>query len=366
MRAPETTHPTLARQERVRTLLEERKLQYLVVSNLTNVFYLTGFRGSAGVVLIGRDEGVLLVDPRYTLQAREQAEGLEVREERGKLFRACGRWLARRRAREVGFDDWNLTYAAWRELGEAAGRRCRLRPCGGMIEEFRMVKDPTEIGLIRAAAQLTSRVFEDVRELIRPGASEADLAAEIDYRLRRQGAEGVAFETIVASGPRSAFPHARASANLLKKNEFAIFDMGAIMGGYAADMTRTIYLGTPSRRARRVYDAVLEAQQQAMAAIKVGERAERIDSVARAVLARRGLDQYFRHSTGHGLGLDIHERPRLGRGEKQRLKAGCVLTVEPGVYLEGFGGVRIEDTVLVGAQGAEVLTSASKQDWMIC
>jgi Xaa-Pro aminopeptidase len=332
---------------------------------MPNVFYLTGFRGSAGMVLFGDGEAVLFVDPRYTLQARDQARGVEVREAKQRLLEAAGGWLKKGSAKEVGCDDGNLTYAAWRALQEVVGRRCRLRATGGLVEGLRMVKDPYELGLIRRAASLTSEVFEEVRSLAKPGASEADLAAEIEYRLKRKGAEAVAFESIVASGPRSALPHARASSKLLKKNEFVIFDLGAIISGYAADMTRTLYLGRPDSRARRIYEAVLDAEKAGIKAARAGTRAGAVDATVRRLLARRQMDEYFTHSTGHGVGLEVHEKPRLGRGETQRLDPGFVVTVEPGVYLEGYGGVRVEDTVAIGKLGPEVLTYSPKEDWII-
>jgi Xaa-Pro aminopeptidase len=228
-----------------------------------------------------------------------------------------------------------------------------------------MVKDKAEIAQIREAARVTSLVFEGVKRMVEPGVAEADLAAEIDHRFRQHGGEGAAFATIVASGPRSAFPHARSSAKLLKKNELVIFDLGAIISGYAADMTRTVYLGKPDPRTRRMYEAVLSAQRLAIDAVKPGHSAGKVDSAARRALASRGLSRFFTHSTGHGLGLEIHEKPRLGRGVQQRLVAGNVVTIEPGVYQEGFGGVRIEDTVLVQDGGAEILTAAPKEDWII-
>jgi Xaa-Pro aminopeptidase len=183
--------------------------------------------------------------------------------------------------------------------------------------------------------------------------------------MKRKGAEGVAFESIVASGPRSALPHALPSSKLLKKNEFVIFDLGAIISGYAADMTRTIYLGRPDARARRIYQAVLEAEKKGVLAAEPGTQAGAVDATVRRVLARRRLSEYFTHSTGHGVGLEIHERPRIARRETQRLRPGFVVTVEPGVYLEGHGGVRIEDTVAIGVHGPEVLTSSPKEDWII-
>ena len=365
MRAPRNEAPISARQARLRSILHAKKLNYLLITHMPNVAYLTGFRGSAGMVVLGAQHAVLFVDPRYTLQAGEQARGVEVREAKQRLLEAAGAWLKKHRARELGFDDANMTCAAWKVLHEAVGGRCRLRSAGGLVEDLRMVKDDIELSLIRQAAILTSEVFEEVRGLAQPGVSEADLASEIEYRLKRKGAEGVAFESIVASGPRSALPHARVSSKLLKKDEFVIFDLGAIISGYAADMTRTIYLGKPDARARRIYQAVLKAEEKGVLAARPGSEAGAVDATVRRALSRHRLSEYFTHSTGQGVGLEIHEKPRIARGETQRLRSGFVVTVEPGVYLEGFGGVRVEDTVAIGDDGPEVLTLSPKDDWII-
>jgi Xaa-Pro aminopeptidase len=212
---------------------------------------------------------------------------------------------------------------------------------------------------------VTAEVFSDLLPQIRPGLIEQDLAAEIEFRMRKKGAEGAAFETIVASGPRSAYPHARPSAKALQECELVIFDLGAILNGYAADMTRTVFLGEPTRRVRSLYSAVLKSQEGAIRSIHDSTPTGEIDSVARRILAKQRLGKYFTHSTGHGVGLEIHEKPRLGKGETTCLKSGSVVTVEPGIYMEGFGGLRIEDTVLVGSEGPEILTPASKEHWVI-
>jgi Xaa-Pro aminopeptidase len=212
---------------------------------------------------------------------------------------------------------------------------------------------------------VTAEVFTELLPQIRPGLVEQDLAAEIEFRMRKKGAEGAAFETIVASGPRSAYPHARPSSKALQECELVIFDLGAILSGYAADMTRTVYLGEPTRRVRSLYSAVLKSQEGAIRSVQDSTPTGEVDSAARRILAKHGLVRYFTHSTGHGVGLEIHERPRLGKGETTCLRSGSVVTVEPGVYLEGFGGIRIEDTVLVGPDGPEVLTPASKECWVI-
>ena len=354
----------LSRQRRLRDLMATQRLDFLLVSNPKNIFYLTGFRGSAGIALLGLDRAVLFVDPRYTLQAQEQSAGVDVHEARRPLLSVAGQWLARRRARNVGYDDVHLTCSGFNEIQRCVPR-VTLKSSGGFVEGLRLVKDSYEIDCIRQAGRITAGVYSDIRGTLRPGLRESDLAAEIEYRMRLRGAEGAAFETIVASGERSAWPHARASPKLLKKDELVIFDLGAILHGYAADMTRTVFLGRPPQRIRRLYAAVLGAQEQAVKVVRLAVAGGRVDLAARRALAGRGLERYFTHSTGHGVGLDIHERPRLARKEATLLEAGCVVTVEPGVYIEGLGGVRIEDTVLVTEAGGEILTPVSKDDWII-
>jgi Xaa-Pro aminopeptidase len=361
-----SSHPYQDRQSKVRARLEQKNLPLLLVTNPRNIFYLTGFRGSSGVAALGSSEAVLWVDPRYTLQARSEARNVEVIEERGSLPKAIGRWLRKKRFKRVGFEDAQVTYNEYRVLENDSRGKIRFEPASGIVEGIRFVKDLGEIAQIRAACQVTVEAFAEVLPLIRPGVREADLAAEIEFRMRRKGAEGPAFDTIVASGDRGALPHARASGKLLGKSELVIFDLGAILNGYAADMTRTFYLGVqPGRRIKSLYKAVLEAQQRAVEGIRDGVEGGEVDAAARAVLSRRGLANYFTHSTGHGVGLDIHEKPRLGRNDKTRLQVGCVVTAEPGVYIEGLGGIRLEDTVLVGPNGPEVLTSAPMDGWII-
>ncbi len=363
--SPSTSDPHAARQERLRALLSRQRLDGLLVSGLANIAYLTGFRGSAGLALFARERGILWVDPRYTLQAQEQARGVEVIEERRGLLKAAAHWLRGTKTRHLGFEAAHLTCEEFERLRRESRGGVRLCPAGELVEELRVAKDAGEIEKIRAAARLTSAVFDKLLKRVRPGARECDLAAEIEYQMRKMGAEGAAFETIVASGPRSAFPHARASSKSLQENELVIFDLGAILSGYAADMTRTIFLGSPNRAVRRLYTAVKEAQRRAVAAAQVGARTGEVDAAARSSLRRQRLARYFTHSTGHGVGLEIHERPRLARGEKTRLAAGSAITAEPGIYIPGLGGIRIEDTVLVTPEGPEILTPASKEHWIL-
>jgi Xaa-Pro aminopeptidase len=355
----------LARQERLRALLEARHIPLIIVTNLINIRYLTGFVGSAGTALFGPLQGLLWVDPRYTLQAREQAHGVEVVEEKIGGLRGAAKWLAKYSVREIAFEASHLTCANFELLRTQAGRTLALKPAGDVIEDLRVVKDRGEIEAIRSAGKVTAEVFSDVLSMIKPGVEERDLASEVDYRMRKKGAEGAAFETIVASGSRGAYPHARPSSKPLQESDLVILDFGAILRGYAADMTRTLFLGEPNRRVRSLYSSVLMAQRGAVKSVQDGIKAGDVDSVARSILAKRGLAGYFTHSTGHGVGLEIHERPRVARGENTRLRGGSVLTVEPGVYIEGLGGVRLEDTVLVGPDGPEILTPASLESWVL-
>jgi Xaa-Pro aminopeptidase len=226
---------------------------------------------------------------------------------------------------------------------------------------MRMVKSDAEIDLIRKSVLLNAKAFERTMKRIKSTMTESDLAAEIDHQMRKLGAEGPAFESIVAAGPRSALPHARPSAERLGTNRILLLDTGAVRSGYCSDMTRVVHLGSPVRRSKELYKAVLEAQLAAIDAVRAGVKAGAVDRAARRVLRAHGLDRAFIHSTGHGLGLEIHEGPRIGKRDETRLRPGMAVTIEPGVYLDGFGGIRIEDTVVVTNSGCDVLTPVSKE-----
>jgi len=246
--------------------MEELGSPLLLVTSLANICYVTGFRGTAGAAVVGDSEIILWVDPRYFIQAREQAEGVKVIESRHGILNAVAAWFRKRHVRRVGYEAAHLTCADFERLVKESGPRVKFSAAGNLIEELRLVKDEEEIERIREAGHITAGVFEQVIRRVRPGIREADLAAEIDYRMRKMGAEGAAFTTIVASGPRGALPHARASRKLFAKDELVILDLGAILSGYAADMTRTVCLGKPGRRIRRLYNAVAGAQQRALEA----------------------------------------------------------------------------------------------------
>jgi Xaa-Pro aminopeptidase len=234
-------------------------------------------------------------------------------------------------------------------------------PTDGIVESLRLVKDADEVQAIRRAVELTSEVFSEFIGEIKPGRSERELAAELEYRLRRAGAEKIAFDTIIASGARSALPHGIASNKRIGYNEFVVLDFGAIVEGYSSDMTRTVYMGTPDAQAKQIYNIVLEAQLNCEHKMRAGMKAEEVDDLTRAWITERGYGEYYWHSTGHGIGLEVHEAPRVGKNSDSVVPAGAVITVEPGIYLPDWGGVRIEDVVVVGPHGSEVLTPSPKE-----
>jgi Xaa-Pro aminopeptidase len=340
--------------------LAGRKLDALLVSSAANIRYLTGFTGSSGLVLLGQNSTVLFTDPRYGIQASEEAS-CAVRVWRGSPYDALAKWLRGKGIRRLGVEKKHLSHDSFLSLKEQTPSGLRLAPVAGLVEDLRMVKSPEEIDLIRRAVRLNSEAYEGVIQRARPGISELDLAAELEYRMRRLGAEKPAFETIVASGRRSALPHASPTSKLLGHNELLLVDMGATRDGYSSDMTRVAFFGRPGARVRKLHRAVLEALEAAKAAVREGVAAETVDGAARRVLKALGLNRAFVHACGHGLGLEIHEAPRLGRRNKARLKVGMAVTLEPGVYLQEFGGIRIEDTVVVTRSGCEVLTPTSKE-----
>ena len=357
MRSP--THTD--RLNQVRRTLDSSRCGALLVTHLPNVFYLCGFTGSNAALLVFPDRVHLFTDGRYTVQARQEASVARVHIGRQAPAMEAVRLILRRsrtRPLRLGYDPVHLSHAEWTRLSTALGRAVRWKPLVGLVEGLREIKSDEELAVMRQAAKLGSEVMEEVISLVKPGVSELDLAAEADYRMRRKGASGPSFDTIVASGPRSALPHARPTDKCVRKNELVVLDLGAILRHYCSDLTRTVYVGRAPARVRRWYQAVLDAKQAALQVLKAGQTAGAVDRAARKVLERRGLGRFFTHSTGHGLGTEVHEGPRLGRGQEQEIRVGNVVTLEPGIYIEGVGGIRIEDDVAVHASGPEVLTSA--------
>ena len=350
----------LKRRKALLVEMASRKLDCLLVTHPANWYYLTGFTGESGALVVSREGTTLVTDGRFTVQAQEETRGVKIELQKGALFAATGDYLKKGGRTRVGYDANQLTVTQLKSLRKAVGHKWRGVEASGLVERLRMRKDPQELSAMRKAAILAGEVLEGVLKLMKPGVRENEIAAEIEYQMKKRGASGASFETIVASGARGALPHARPTAKKLRKNELVVLDLGAILGHYCSDMTRTVHLGRASERAREWYRSVQAAQQAAVAAVRVGVSCGEVDSVAREVLKKNGLEQYFVHSTGHGLGLEVHEEPRVARGQTIRLEAGNVITIEPGIYLEGVGGIRIEDDVVVRAGQSEVLTRVTR------
>lgn len=338
--------------------LAEHRCDAALVTRLPNVRYLTGFTGSNGILFLSARAAVLFTDPRYDLQAHEECD-CRVRVVRGSTWEGVWKHIAGR-CRRLAMEAEHVSHDTWAETQRRLGRSAKLVAVRGLVERLRRVKSAEEAEAIRASARVCGQAFAEAAATLKPEMSERDAAAEIEYRMKRLGADGPAFETIVAAGPRAALPHARPGEAKLGAGPVLV-DMGASVAGWMSDMTRMVHLGRPSRSFLRLYSAVREAQQAALAEVRAGVPARKVDAAARRVLKARGLAAFFTHSTGHGVGLEIHEAPRLGAKSDDVLEAGMVVTVEPGVYLAGTAGVRIEDTVLVTESGAEILTAVGKE-----
>jgi Xaa-Pro aminopeptidase len=335
----------------------------MLITHLPDVRYLCGFTGSNAVLVLMGGRATLFTDGRYTIQARAEATGTKVVITKKAAVIAACEWMESAGVKRCGFDSAHMTVASLETMRKAVSakvRRGMFVAVGPIVAGLREVKDADEINLVRTAALVGCDLFDGMLTYLEAGLTETEVAATLEYAARLAGAEGMSFDTIVASGERSALPHGRATRAKLPKQGFVTLDFGVILDGYCSDMTRTVHLGKASRDERDVYDSVLEAQEAAVAAVAPGVTAGEVDEAARSVLRRVKLDKYFSHSTGHGVGLEIHEGPRLAAKQTQVLQQGMVITIEPGVYMPGRFGLRIEDMVLVTANGGEVLTPSVK------
>ncbi|HEY2545625.1 MAG TPA: Xaa-Pro peptidase family protein [Candidatus Acidoferrum sp.] len=338
------------------TLISDAKVDALVVTHPANWYYLTGFTGESGVLILSNGAAALITDGRFTTQVREETSSVQLIGQKGSLLESTGQFLRQKRVKRAGFDPGQTSVAQLTHLRKASGAGTKWIPAPGLVGTLRARKEPSELARMRQAALLAGDALTRAITLLKPGVMENEIAAEIEYQMRKGGASGPAFETIVAFGERSALPHARPTAKRLGKNELVVLDLGAILAHYCSDITRTVYVGRAPARVKQWYRAVLEAQIAAIAAVRAGVSCGDVDAAARQVLAGYKLDRLFTHSTGHGLGLEVHEDPRVARGQTARLEPGFVVTIEPGVYMAGVGGIRIEDDVAVHSGNAEVLT----------
>lgn len=354
-----------ARIERLRAKLDEHKLDGLLVTQEHNRRYLSGFTGSNGALLISRDAAHISTDFRYWEQAAAQAPDFTLQRAGRNLGDWFGELVAPFGGKKIGFEAAHVSVAMYRQMRELigalpAGQRPELVPTTGIVEELRAIKEPEEIAALERVVALGDAAFAAVAERVEPGWTERQVAWEIERYIREHGGDGLSFPTIVAGGPWGAMPHARARDAVLKAGEGVVIDMGALLGGYCSDMTRTIFLGEPDDRFARIYDIVLTAQLTAEELIEAGMTGDIAHNLAHTVIKEAGHGDAFGHGLGHGIGLQVHEAPWLRPGSDSVLHNGMVFSVEPGIYITGWGGVRIEDLVVLENGRCRVLTKAPK------
>ncbi|GGF86965.1 M24 family metallopeptidase [Paenibacillus abyssi] len=345
---------------RLRESLSERGLEALFITNAVNRRYISGFTGSSGYLLITATNSWLLTDFRYMSQAPAQAPAFDVIEHAAKPIETVKELLANAGIKRLGFEQDAVVFSDYSNWSEAL-QGIELVPVSSVVEELRMIKDDSEIAIMQDAAKLADETLAHITGLLKPGMRESDIALEMEVFMRSRGATSSSFDTIVASGERSALPHGVASARILQDNEFVKLDFGAYYEGYCSDLTRTVFIGTPTAKHREIYEIVLEAQMHALSEIKPGMTGREADALTRDIITRYGYGDRFGHGTGHGLGMEIHEAPRLSKLSDTILTPGMTVTVEPGIYLPGFGGVRIEDDVVITDNGIKILTSSPKE-----
>ena len=349
----------LSRLDRLRGEMTSRGLDAFLVTDLLNVRYLSGFTGSYAFALVTGADAILLTDFRYAEQSAEECPGLYLELVESHWVPGAERAVERANVKNIGFESHSLSYHHWNEL-DAALQSVRLVPGEDLVGRLRLVKEDVEIALIQEAVRIADLAYEHIVGFLKPGITEREVAIELDYFMRKNGADKEAFDTIVASGPRSALPHGKSSDRAISEHDLIVLDFGAAYQGYHSDITRTVTLGPPDDRRIEIYDVVLEAQSKAIAALRPGLRGADVDAVAREHIGEKGFGEYFGHGLGHALGLNVHDGRVLARGSEVMVEAGMVLTVEPGIYIPGWGGIRIEDDVLVTDTGCEVLTASPR------
>jgi Xaa-Pro aminopeptidase len=351
-----------ARRDKLRRAFRASGIDALLITNFTNVTYLTGFTGDDSYLLLLPKNEVVVSDPRYTTQLQQECPGIEasIRPPGVGMVERVGELAKSGRIKKLGIEAASMTVAL-RDQIAAAAPKTELVATSNLVEDLRVIKDRDEVSELRRAIWIAERAFGILRASLRPERTEKEVADELENQTRLYGGKGCSFPPIVAVGPRSALPHARPTEAKIGDDDFVLVDWGADGGPYKSDLTRVLVTGKISPKLERIYRVVLSAQEQAIAAIRPGRTCHEIDAVARTVIAKAGFGKQFGHGLGHGIGLEIHEAPRLAAKQSLKLAPGMVVTVEPGIYLPGWGGVRIEDDVLVTKGGGEVLTTVPKQ-----
>lgn len=345
--------------DQLRDAIQQHNLDALLITNSKNRRYVTGFTGTAGVVLVSKNESLLITDFRYMEQANEEAEGFKVIEHKQPLVKEIAAQIKRLGITNLGFEKDYLTYGVYETYQKEIGEK--LVPTSNIVEKLRLIKTNDEIAIIKSAVEIADAAFDHILSFIKPGVKEIDVSNELEFFMRKQGATSSSFDIIVASGKRSALPHGVASDKKIESGELVTLDFGALYQGYCSDITRTIAIGNITDELKQIYNTVLEAQIRGMNGLKAGITGKEADALTRDYIKKQGYGDKFGHSTGHGIGLDVHEGPGLSFRSDQSLESGMVVTVEPGIYVPNVGGCRIEDDTVVTENGNERLSMSPKE-----
>jgi len=345
--------------KKLRQSFKDYGIDGLLITNSYNRRYMTNFTGTAGVVLISEKSAAFITDFRYVEQANKQVTDYEIVKQKGQLIEDVAKQAASMGITKLGFEQDDVSYATFKAYEKEL--TSELIPTSGAIEKLRLIKTDSELKILKEATEIADAAYMHILGFIRPGISELDVSNELEFFMRKQGADSSSFDTIVASGVRSALPHGVATEKIIEKGEFVTLDFGAYYKGYCSDITRTVAVGEPSEELRNIYEIVLEAQLRGLAGIKPGMTGKEADALTRDYITEKGYGEYFGHSTGHGLGMEVHEQPGLSVRSDTALEPGMVVTVEPGIYVAGLGGVRIEDDTVVTKEGNEKLSTSTKE-----
>lgn len=349
----------MLRVEKLRKKMQEENLDSFLITSPYNLRYLTNFTGTTGLAVITLEKAFFITDFRYTEQAAAQAQGFEIIKNVGPIFEEVADLVQKEGLRELGFEETTVSFLEYSVLEEIID--AQLIPISGMIEELREIKDEEEIAIIEKACSIADLAYDHILKMIQPGMTEIEVANQLDFYMRSLGASGVSFETIVASGLRSAMPHGVASKKIIEQGDLITIDFGCYYEGYVSDMTRIFAIGDPGEQLKEIYQIVLEAQLAVLEVAKPGVTGKQLDAVARDYITKHGYGEAFGHSTGHGIGLEIHEGPNVSVRAEKQFVPGNIITDEPGIYLPGIGGVRIEDDLLITSDGNRVLTHSPKE-----
>lgn len=349
----------MQRVKNVQDKLSKYNIDALLVTNMFNVRYLANFTGTTGLVVITKDEAYFVTDFRYTEQAAEEAKGFTIVKNEGPIFEEVAKIVQEDKIENLGFEQENITYAVYNQINDIIP--CELVPVTGLVEKLREVKTEDEINIIKEAINITEKAYDYILGFVKPGKTEIEVANKLDFYMRNEGATSVSFDTIVASGVRSAMPHGVASDKVIEEGDMVTIDFGCYYKGYVSDMTRTFAVGDPGEQMKEIYEIVYQANKKVNEVAKAGMTGAELDAIARDYIAEKGYGPQFGHTLGHGIGLEVHEGPSLSFRNEDKLVVNNIVTNEPGIYVPGLGGVRIEDDLVIKEDGAEILMTTPKE-----